>query len=87
MSTPMNTVWMLVEVDTNGGISAARVQRAPITIRNEVPLMNFVRSLVFDPATLDGNPHHDRAGALSLKGRDQERAAERPILPQRERSS
>jgi hypothetical protein len=55
-ASPLNTVWLLVEVDTHGAVSGARVQRAPISIRNEAPLINFVHSLLFDPATLDGIP-------------------------------
>jgi hypothetical protein len=56
VSTPLNTVWVRVELDATGMVTDARLQRATFTIRNEAPLLNRVRSLSFDPALIDGIP-------------------------------
>lgn len=56
VSTPLNTVWMRVELDAAGVVRDVRLLRAAFTIRNEAPLLNRVRSLTFDPALMDGVP-------------------------------
>lgn len=54
--TPLNTVWVLVEVDPSGAITEARVERAPVPLAWESALIQAVRSLAFEPALLDGVP-------------------------------
>ena len=59
----LNTVWVRVRLDARGYVTEARVERGMTRGMAESRLLNYVRTLVFVPATEDGYPV---AGETSL---------------------
>ena len=56
MPTTMNSVVVTVALDHSGAVSGIRFDRQPIRLRNEAPILSYIRQLEFEPALLDGIP-------------------------------
>jgi len=53
---PTSSVWVRVLVDERGGVASARPEYGGAGMRSETTLINYVQSLGFEPATVDGIP-------------------------------